>query len=316
MGIPLVSGGIAARGALLALVLGGCTAPSAGEIEAEETQGTRALRGLITIERTASADVGTGDVVTTNVSAKFMRLAGVDAEVAEGFVGVRPQMPEAFDCVEITSLDAIDTSLEAPRAGSVELVDVGDVALQIKGERAFELVPRAFPDIGDFASGVFYTSPDAQHDLPLPASYVVRGTGAPPVEPFTIPLEAPSAPKLVSIGGLPPSALSSLSAGDVTLRWSRERDQPTERSWIYVDVGANDSPSYRCAFPDQETVTLPADVFRDASRATIALHRVTENDLAIDLAADASELSESLTVRFDLAQTFAVSFERAKPNPR
>jgi hypothetical protein len=312
---PALRGSLPFAG-LIALV--GCTAPAVGEIEAEEAQSSRAVKGLITVERSASADVGTGDVITTNVSAKFMRLHGVEADVAERVVGAR-HMPEAFDCVELASLETIGVE-EATRSasesrGNVEFVDVGDIALQIRGETPLELVPRAFPDVGDFASGIFYTSPDAQHELTLPAPYVVRGTGAPPIPPFAIAIEAPSAPKLLSVAGEAPASSVSLPDGsDLTLKWT-PRVRVGDRAFIYADIASEGGPTYRCAFPDQDVVTLPREAFREQSdRATVAIHHVTEQDLAVDLdgATDKSAAEKSITVRFDLAETIALDLV-AKP---
>jgi hypothetical protein len=137
--------------------------------------------GVVSVERLVA-----GDGAQTNVSAKFMRLSSpVDGDVAARVVGAKIDAPSVGSCRRVTDGARVSAGL-----GTIELIDVGDVTLQT-GSARMPLAVRAFPDVGDLVSGMFYTSLDAASDLPAGATYTFEGTGSGPVDRFTVEAEAP-----------------------------------------------------------------------------------------------------------------------------
>ena len=305
-----------------ASLLAGCATQAPGEVDESATT----IEGVVHVERTLG-DEGT----STSVSAKFMRLVPGDEAAAEDLVGSRVILPARGECVLASSLTAGSVD---PLKGSVELVDVGDLTLSSptsaeQGEGhsrvAVELSPRAFADVGDIASGVFYTSPDSTLDLPVPARYVISGTGASWVEPFSIDIDAPDAPVRVRIdgrllGGSPDASdAPSIEAGrDAVLDWDDGSAAATTDTseTVYVDVQG--LASYRCAFADSGSATLPADVLREATSGaadgasrhslSISVHRVRDREVKVDLSDREGE--ERALVRFDIARSGKVTVGR------
>lgn len=298
-----------------ALLAGCATDPddSSPDDDAEK----RTVHGWVVVERAEGVDR-----VRTNVSAKFVHVADDDADAAKRLVGARPSIPASGECVALGELeDAAALSDFTPGstlpASSVELVDVGDVTLSIHEDDAMisrvVLAPRAFPDIADLVSGVFYTTPDASLGLRVPADYAIGGTGSFNVEAFEINVRAPEAPRGLIIAGKdidaaadddgPDADLVEVKRGlDIELAWAPGVDTA---SLVYVDiVGAQ---SHRCTFPDGGGAVLPAEVLTAADAvATINLHRLTERNVVVVLPAGATgeDLApQDATVVFDLSRS-------------
>ena len=155
--IPLV--------ATVVAVAAGCSAPVVDDVA--DASGAM-TEGVVLVERTVAID----GAVQTNVSAKFMRLSTpADPDLAERVVGSKLDQPSVGACRRL----ATETVIRKTRAlnfGTIELIDVGDVTLRI-GAAAMPLAARAFPDVGDLVSGMFYTSRDATSDLPAAATYTL-----------------------------------------------------------------------------------------------------------------------------------------------
>lgn len=282
---------------LFAALLGvGCSAPVVDDV-ADATGGM--TEGVFVIERVVSGD----GAPLTNVSAKFIHLgATANSELAERLVGSRLDLPAEDECI------AIAPGASAPAAtlaalGPIELIDVGDVNLHTRGS-SMPLAARAFPDIGDLVSGVFYTSRDAANDLPVDASYVLEGTGSAQIDRFAIEVDAPAALEGVRIGDAALADGVTLEEGaPVTIRWGAPRAQRTAQSErgdvIMVEIGARGG-AIRCAFADDGEAVLPASVLgRDAlgertQAATIGVHRIRQRSFG----AAGFDTGE---IRFDLA---------------
>ncbi|NUP14415.1 MAG: hypothetical protein HOW73_50945 [Polyangiaceae bacterium] len=320
---------------LAPVVLAACAEDAPDDASPDDDLDKSALHGWVVIERAE----GDGRV-RTSVSAKFLqvgRVGSLQSEIGErdsssqtfataaSLVGGRVNVPAVGDCVPLGSLE--ETASEHPGV-SIDLVDVGDVTLQIQEPDAghaeerttrLSLSPRAFPDIGDLVSGVFYTSPDASVGLPVPAEYEIGGTGSTSVDAFLIDVRAPEAPRnLVVAGvladdeegasaGLPPITVAS--GADIEIGWRSlqpgvsSQDVSSAGGLIFVDVrseGDADSFAHRCTFPDGGAAVLPSGVLHPrATAASLTIHRLAERSSTMRGMEDA----HGATVVFDLSRT-------------
>lgn len=311
---------------LFALLLAPALIAGCGDEPSEETGDDeaekRAVHGWVVVER----DEADG-AVRTSVSAKFIQVSRSSGELASGdlasgelssaelstaeeLVGVRARVPASGDCVPLRSLEP--GQMQASRL-SIDLIDVGDVSLSIQEpEREvatkLSLAPRAFPDIGDLVSGVFYTSPDASTQLPVPADYEIEGSGAGGVDAFLIDVRAPEAPRGVTIAGRAVEAATGPlpidAAADIDLAWAAPAGSLS--SLVYVDVRTDVEAGggHRCTFPDGGGAVLPAGVVPSGAReATLTIHRLAERAVTMQ----ATEEQHPAIVVFDLATTIRLA---------
>jgi hypothetical protein len=303
--------------ALFSLVLGpallaGCAPELPEDGSDDDPDAKRSLHAWVVLER-----VEADSRVRTNVSAKFLQIADADVPLALRLVGARPSIPASGDCVAIADLDADGRGMEEPGA-AIDLVDVGDVSLAVPDLfPRVTLAPRAFPDIGDFVSGVVYTSPDAAIGLPVPADYEIGSSGSSAIEPFMIDVRAPGAPTEVFVAGqaLPsgheladderePNVLVRAGA-DIELAWAADSvtDRPSvdsgSEALIYVDIRG--VAAHRCTFPDRGAAVLPQDVLRQGDdEVTLSLHRLIERRAVVR--GFPGEDAQEATVVFDFAR--------------
>jgi hypothetical protein len=285
--------------AVVAVAAIGCSGPVADDL-AEVADASGAMtEGVVVVERRVSGD----GVAQTSVSAKFMRLGSpVDPELAERVVGTKLDLPTLGTCRPVTAA-TVDTKTHG--RGSIELIDVGDLSLRA-GTQRLPLAVRAFPDVGDLVSGMFYTSRDTASDLPLGATYTLESTGAGAIERFAVDVDGPLALEDVRLG------TATLADGVVVdetqplaVRWRALASLAAPESAgatpdvVIVDVGADSGASVRCAFPDEGSGVLPAWIFRASTlgalpaTATIAVRRLRERSFA-SVGVDTGE------VRFDV----------------
>jgi len=282
--------------AALGVVVGGCSAPV---VDADELVGAAGstTEAIVLIERS----VAEGELVQTNVSAKFMRLAAAaDPELAERVVGGSwLELPSPGECVPLAPFVAAEEAPLLSGLGSIELLDVGDLSIKT-GATNMPLATRAFPDVGALVSGVFYTSRDARSDLPAPARYVLESTGSVVLNPFSIEADAPSAPEGVRVGEtslVDGVALDEATA--TTLHWNQS-EAVQVGDLVYVDLTAPSGTGFRCAYNDSGESVIPSSVLTrktwGALPATISLsvHRIRQGGFAAS-GIDAGEL------RFDLS---------------
>jgi hypothetical protein len=268
--------------------------------------------GIVLVERVVSGDGAT----QTNVSAKFMRLSvAADPDLAERVVGSRLDLPRVGACMRVPSGGAAEQAASLAALGPIELVDVGDVTMRVKPagpiaeSGSVPLALRAFPDVGDLVSGVFYTSPDAASDLPADAAYVLDGSGSAVVDRFSIEAEAPPAPEDVRVGGVSLGEGIALEEGvGADVRW-RQGD-PSKGDFVFIDVSGSSGEAVRCAFRDTGEAVVPGGVLRTAELGgpgTIAFHRVRRRALATIAGLDAGEM------RFDLALVGRITLAHTAP---
>lgn len=301
-----------------ALVGAGCSAPVVDD--AADASGSM-TQGVVLVERVVSGD----SAPQTNVSAKFMRLStGADLELAERIVGSRLDLPAVGECTAMPSGDVDEKTASLASLGPIELIDVGDVALLIRAPAdpgaavpsallapSMPLAARAFPDVGDLVSGVFYTSRDAESDLPANATYALEGTGSAQVERFSIEAEAPPAPEDVRIGDAPLREGVALAPGaTATVQWRPAPLSAGARGdLIVIDVRDASGAEVRCAFKDEEgKATLPASALRGRAlgeptdTASIAFHRIRRRSFYLGRPATFGATGIDMgEIRFDLS---------------
>jgi hypothetical protein len=287
---------------LLALLGAACSAPVVDDV-ADASSGL--TEGVVLVERVVTSDGST----QTNVSAKFMRLSvASDAEMAERIVGSRLDLPRLGTCMRLPSGGAGEKATSLASLSPIELVDVGDVTMRVKSATpiagpapSVPLALRAFPDVGDLVSGVFYTSPDAASDLPAGEAYVVDWSGSSAIDRFSIEADAPATPEDVRVGGVSLTEGITLEDGvSAPVRW-RSGD-PAKGDLVFIDVSGPSGAAVRCSFNDAGEALVPGALLRSSplgghgATATLAFHRVRRRGFAPGLAGlDAGE------IRFDLS---------------
>lgn len=283
------------------ILLAGCSAPVVDEIDEAAEAADASTQVFLLIDRSdrVQPERAPGPA-HSNVSAKFIRLpASADRASVERVLGARLDLPALGDCAELTPPDPAPADFAA--AGPIELLDVGDVTLRM-GDQAMPLAPRAFPDVGGFVSGVFYTSRDAERDLPPSLAYVLEASGSSEKGPLRVPAEAPAPLELITVEGAPLESDPLLEEGSsVRLGWTAS-GSPSD--FVYVDLapasGASRGPGLRCAFGDAGEGVIPAEVLAqvasgaESDEVSISLHRVRQ------LAFSTSEVEHG-EIRFDLS---------------
>jgi hypothetical protein len=288
----------------------GCTATVVDDAPDGRTATT--TQALVVFERAERE----GKAAHTNISAKFLRApVAVDPDTVESIIGSELDLPAPGECLVVRDDGA---SAEAPSAGGpVELFDVGDVTIRTGGG-FIPLAARAFPDVGDRVSGVFYTSPDAASDLPAPGKYVLESSGSLAVDRFAIETDAPPAPADVLIGGRPLAEGLEIHEGesvDIAWRALQSPGAAATHELAYVEIVAESGVAARCAFDDRGRGSLPASLLHEAGfgplpvAATLAVHRVREGAFHVS-GIDVGE------VRFDLSVVAAVTLRPPAPGRR
>lgn len=298
---------IGALAAISAPLLVGCSEEPS---ESESETSAAVIQGVIRIERTLAEDG-----LASTISAKFMRAQPDDLVAADRLVGTQLEIPAEGECSPISEVRS--TGLVRH---TVELIDVGDLALRTSAEeRPWQLTPRAFPDIGDLVSGVFYTQPDVSDepgaaDGRFPVRYDVSATGTSFVDPFSFGVDVPAVPSDVRVGG---GALAggrdsspTVAVGrDLAVDWSVDSSSTPADGLVYIDVLG--SKAWRCTFRDTGAAILPSDVLsrEDAQQfVVVSLHRVREESVRVDFQTGRKS-QEFTSVRFDFARSGRVIVE-------
>src|SRR5262249_18990163 len=133
--------------ALVGLVGLGCNGPEVTPSDTADVQS--GLIGVLHIERTAKGEVASGAHDT--VSGAFARYRGLSSEEVPELLGLGSVSEPAEGC-RTTSQNMSGIAL--PGAG-IELLDAGVLELEVDGVRT-TILPRTFPELAGFVSGVFY----------------------------------------------------------------------------------------------------------------------------------------------------------------
>jgi hypothetical protein len=257
---------------LMASTAIGCSATVEDPASDDETG---VVHGAVVVERTVAADGRAAS--QARVSARFMRLEGIDVPIAERVVATRRFQPgEPVGCRWLaTDEEALPPSAE----GSIELVDVGDIVVHtVDGGRDTPLVTRAFPDVGDLVSGVVYTSRDDSW-LPEAEGYLIEVAGSDEVDAFSLRLESPGVPSAVSFDGIGLAELDVVRVGEtVELRWA----PGGANDEVYVDlvpVDVNDGAPYRCVLVDDGLANFVTPGFEPGVELDVEVHRYRRLDV-------------------------------------
>ena len=191
----LLHTGIAALSAAAGAL--GCS----GTVVSASDASTSSTQVMLSVDRTAAAGDPTGSV-RAHASAYFLRLqAGADPNLAARLVGATHVLPAVGQCEAVGVLS--DQAMPQATLGPVDLVDVGEVALEASSIRA-TFAARAFPDVADLVAGVVYTTRDLAADpLPDHGTYRFRIAGSSSVPPMTLEALAPGPARDLLVAGLP-----------------------------------------------------------------------------------------------------------------
>jgi len=199
-----------------------------------------------------------------------------------------------------------DQGMPLASLGPVDLIDVGEVALEAAATRA-TLAARAFPDVVDLVSGVVYTTRDLMADpLPGAGAYTFRVSGSTAVPPMALEGRAPGPIEHLYVGGY---ALRgehiSLQREDLTITW-----QPSPGAdLVYIELAsAEDGPfeRVRCTFPNDGRAVIAAGSLPKAASQSIAVHLIHHEEIGAP-GLDGGE------IRFDLATSGPLRFEVPRP---
>jgi hypothetical protein len=267
----------------VAASVAGCTDETSLAREAASDDETRPLRARVVVERAEGLES-----TRTNVSAKFFHASAEEILAADQLVGFDLSLPPAGECTPLVEA----STLEVPDV-SIDLLDVGDVSLQVPGSSsAAWLSARAFPDIGEVVSGVFYTSPDRELGLPAPGEYRIT-VGC-------IDDECSSrAVADVELGASAPSGPSGVNArlratGELEVTWDAAAAAESD---VFVDVLTD--PPLRCAVEDPGRLLLEERSL-DASTTVVVHHIARRTTTSALVAVDG-------IVSFDLSKSVVVS---------
>ncbi|MBK8257804.1 MAG: hypothetical protein IPK82_34690 [Polyangiaceae bacterium] len=268
-------------------------------VEPSPDGGTATTTAALISLQSAARD---GKEARTSISAKFLRApVSADADAIESLVGSDFELPAPGECSVVQDADPVGP--ESPAAFAIELFDVGDVTIRTRAS-AIPLAARAFPDVGDRVSGMFYTSPDTRGNLPAPGKYIVEGSGSQGVERFSVEADAPQVPSDISVNGTPLfDGVEWLGGTDLQLSW---RVGENKDDIAYVELITENGFTARCAFEDRGRGTVPASLIRGVVfgaapvGATLAVHRVRQGTFQVP----GIDLGE---VRFDVSVVSAIT---------
>lgn len=280
----------------LLLVAAGCS----GTVVSVSDASTTSTQALLSVDRTASV----GDPVTTaraHASAYFLRMqAGADQNLAARLVGASNVLPPLGQCQQVEVLG--DQGMPLASLGPVDLIDVGEVALEASQTRA-TLAARAFPDVVDLVSGVVYTTRDLVADpLPEQGAYAFKISGSPALPPMALEGRAPGPVDDLSVDGLPLTGqVTTLPRQDLSVTWKMQPGADL----VYIELASTeDGPleRVRCSFPNEGRALIAASALPKASAQSIAIHLVHREGVAAP-GLDSGE------IRFDLATSGSLRFE-------
>lgn len=271
-----------------------------GNVVSGSDASTATTQALLSIEGATQAGDATG-IAGVHASAYFYRLqAGADPGLATRVMGATLALPPLGQCAAVELVS--DDGLGLGPVGPVDLVDVGQVALQGPRTHAV-LAARAFPDVVDLVSGVVYTTRDPVADpVRVPGVYAFHVSGSPSVPSMSLAGRAPGTADGLYVGGLSlGSEPLALSRADLTLSW---RPNPYADA-IYVELASlEDGPleRLRCTFTADGPGSIPAAALPKASLQSLtvhALHRESISAPGLDGGEMRFDLAVSGTLRFD-----------------
>jgi hypothetical protein len=199
-----------------------------------------------------------------------------------------------------------DQAMPLSTLGPVDLVDVGEVALEASNIRA-TFAARAFPDVADLVAGVVYTTRDLVADpLPDHGTYTFRIAGSHSVLPTTLEALAPGPARDLFVAGLPLRGETlAVRRGDLSVRW----EPAVGTDLVYVELASmEDGPldRVRCTFANEGQAIIAAAALPRATMQSISVHLVRREGVA-------APGLDGGWIRFDLATSGTLRFEGSSP---
>jgi hypothetical protein len=256
------------------------------------------------VERTAAAGDPTGSA-RAHASAYFLRLqAAADPTLAARLVGAMNVLPAVGQCEAVGVLS--EQPMPLATLGPVDLVDVGEIALEASSVRA-TFAARAFPDVADLVSGVVYTTRDLVADpLPDHGRYTFRIAGSTTIQPLILEANAPGPAGDVWVAGAPLRRdVLAVPRGDLSIRW----DPAAGADQVYIELASTeDGPldRVRCAFANDGLAVIAASALPKAASQSISIHLVRREGVA-------APGLDGGWIRFDLATSGTLRFEGSTP---
>jgi hypothetical protein len=228
--------------------------------------------------------VGTPARMRSRVSARFLRVTGLDGQLAQQMVGATVDESDApLGC---TYADA-ELPAVMNDGASIEMLDVGDILVHVLSggspadvdwtEITMPLAARAFPDVGELVSGVVYTSRDEATPVVDAGSYVIEASGSAAMDGFKLEVEAPAAPEDVRVGGETLEEGLMLASGEaVALSWAADVADSADRIIVEItDAGSPSAAGVRCVFADDGAATIPESFasYTEGSELEVAVRR-------------------------------------------
>lgn len=213
------------------------------------------------------ADASDLELLTT---AQFVRYSALKRGQVERLLAL-PLDPSKLPAEESCKVEDLTVELEEEgmldeqaEPANVELLEAGNLRVETGTGAKITLVPKHFPGLLPFISGVVYG--EAQSDGVAAASAVLAATeGSEVVGAFSVRAESPALPRVQSIASQPLDAPIVLRKGDpAQLRWEAVRG--AENDVLYVEVRMVDAPRdevLRCRLRENGSFTLPGDLLAE-----------------------------------------------------
>lgn len=285
-------------------ILAGCSFAAVSDGQDASDLGA-SQSALVTVERTQ-------DGAKTEVVARVLRVAerGPLDESALRMAGFPEDLPALGTCVAPLASSPTSplspTSVSASRA--LELVDLGQVAVELADGTRTSLAPRHVPDPAGVLSGVMYNariSDPERARSPEAARVVVRAAGN-PQDPEAVTFAAlvtvPHDVTDLRLAGQEPRDWAAV-VGPAELTWSPSSPGGTESEPIVlVDVRSADGRiTNRCAFSDTGKALLPLA----SDEGSLVVHRIQRERFHVD--GPHKTRREDGEIRFDTSRTITFS---------
>ena len=178
---------------------------------------------------------------------------------------------------------AEDAAMETEEQGFIELMEAGDLQVKAQG-RTVTLLPRHFPGLLPFISGVIYG--EAQTTLLSGTTHRVDTStqGGESVGAFAARVESPRLPALTGLAGQGPSSVVTLSGGSsLSITW-QPSDKPAAKEVTYLELryvlGTRDQV-LRCRLMDDGSFEVPAARLSQANgRVNVSLSRMSRSSFS------------------------------------
>jgi len=290
------------------MILAGCSGDPGLDEDAQ--QGGDRSFGLLTVQYLAEGPAYVPELgdqpasLEVTATAQFVRYSAMETEqvarvLALPFDPVH-DLPALDTCgVYHLSTDLNEQDVEGEQGAEVELLEAGELAVDAGSNLV--LVPKYFPGLVPFVSGVVYGEAQATQASP-PDRVTAVSAGSEAVEPFRA--EGISPEPL----SLEPLAQTSLEQG-ISLRWQVNSRQPEAAEVAYLEIKpthSNGQRAVRCRMLDDGAFEVDAEVLavlrQDAgTNLTLEAGRVRQMSFSAE-GLDSAKLRLSATERLPLSR--------------